>query len=274
MGKKQFSLIPLIVALEDIFLKQGVSHRFVGGVSHAGLLEAGYRVENIDISNKTIAYAATGDLHFQKHSGTTRDIDIVTFYPDEVRMKAVKKDIHEYLRLHYPEVSVTVENAFYNKTPQRIKSFLTTYVWKGGVPHLYHAPLMIDIPEASLEPWHVVIGTEATYTTRHPLADWYSYAMRSSSGVKPKDREKRDLLGVMCNRIIELGQAVGIDYRSEAYFAHWATFVTLLADDLSPDLRLKRTLARLYWESPFWRVFTDNTHPVGKLLLKGIHILR
>lgn len=274
MEKKQFSLIPLIVALESIFQKRGVSHRFVGGVSHAGLLEAGFHVEKIDIAKRTIEYTPTGNLHFQKHSGTTRDIDVVTFCPNSQVMKVVKDEVDTYIKYRYPQVSVTVENAFYDRTPHRLKSFLTAYVYKKDVPHLYHAPITVDIPEASLEPWLVKIGKDVAYTTRHPLADWYSYAMRSSSGVKPKDRVKRDLLGNMCNQIIELGLEHGVEYRSEGYFAHWATFVQRLAEDLSPDLRLKRTLTRLYWESPFWRIFTDNTHPVGKILLKGVHILR
>ncbi len=128
MEKKQFSLIPIIVALEGIFQRRGVSHRFVGGVSHAGLLEAGYRTETIDIAKRKIVYAPTGDLHFQKHSGTTRDIDVVTFCPDPQVMKVVRDEVDTYIKYHYPEVSLTVENAFYDKIPHRLKSFLTAFV--------------------------------------------------------------------------------------------------------------------------------------------------
>lgn len=264
----------VIRALEDYCTEHKLAHKFVGGVSYAGLLNP-HTTFDIDIKHRIVSLKKHNELTSTRHDQTIRDIDLIVFTPDKSKLLELKqfiKHLPENIKIKdFPHISV--EASIY-PSMGRMQTWLqfvtslqvdTDAEFGHGNIYLVFDQIREQISWKSLEDWQIKLENGLSYTVRHPLADYLAYHFRMPSGIKPKDEEKVKLMLPLVHRTLALGKKEGIDYESKEYYGSWMHFVKRL--ELAHGwTRTKADIMKWYWSS----IGTDLAHgkgPVGKFLL-------
>ncbi len=262
----------MIREIEDFCHKNAVDHRFVGGVSYGGLLNAKTRY-TIDIRNRTIRLTNHNPLVLLRADGTVRDIDIVFFTLESATITKLKRFIEKLKWDTRRKISFTPSISFEGPIPftgetisDKFLQYVTEIGVKNGTYYLVFDQVVQPISYASLEPWTLVLSDGLTFTTRNPIADYFAYQFRSPSGIKPKDVEKLKHLKKLADTVIRHGKKYHVDYRSTQYYKPWKEYIARLSRSTLPSVRSKRIITHWYWNTLGTR-FAHGRGLLGKLLL-------
>ena len=121
----------VINTLELFCNENGISHRFVGGVSFGGLLNE-KTTWKIDVKKQTVHLFNYNKLCSYRQDQTLRDIDIILFEKNKEKVKV----LHAFCKknnLYF----VTIENAFYNNKVNQLLQFVTAIeIDNNNIPYL------------------------------------------------------------------------------------------------------------------------------------------
>ncbi len=250
-------LYSTIQQIENYCNEYDIPHRFVGGVSYAGLLnpETTY---NLDLPAKTIQFSNHNPLELIRADGSVKDIDMIIFTPDEKKViglhtfvAGLRKQALEANDL-FPDVSI--EATIYPSlgTRNALLQFVTALEVDTnatfGDGNIYFAfdDLKQTISWKSLEGWTIYLQNGTHYTVRNPIADYLAYHFRSPSGLKPKDKEKVLRLKQLADEVMELGKEQGIEYDSKDYYQPWKRYTDRLTHRTGLT-GVKAVIMRVYW---------------------------
>lgn len=243
-------MLDIVLQIESFCLKNHIDHRFVGGVSFAGLLDKKTTWE-INIKKKTITLKNYKDLQLFREDGTIRDIDIITFCNDLSKMNAFKRYISILKKDNNSFPSISIESAVYDHGKKNlIPQFVTAIeIDKDNTPYFAFDNLKQKISWLSLEPWKIILSDKIAYTTRNPIADYFAYHLRLPSGIKPKDKTKLILFKKLVDDVLQKGKKEKINYLSDEYYSPWKKYIDTLRTSPKQSIRIKKTLLHLYWNT-------------------------
>lgn len=213
--------------IEDFCRRHRINHRFVGGVAYTGWLNS-KTSWTIDKKSKTLRFKNSNNLDARRNDGTRRDIDLIILNPSQ----KINKLMAEFIRSHPEFPPVSIEPVILEDTPQSIFPQFVTAIKKINNDYYFSFDEILEkISLKSLEPWKLKID-DLEITVRHPYADYLAYHFRVPSGVKPKDRQKVDLLKKI---------SLGLD---TSEFRSWEVYVQKLSSK-----KLKKFMTGIYWNS-------------------------
>jgi hypothetical protein len=260
----------IIRDIETYCNAHSIEHRFVGGVSYTGIVNAATKC-TIDIENRVISFKNHNKVEALRKDGTIRDIDLIVFTPSKQKIKELKTYI-KTLRAQAPDKQtfphISVEAAVYPSMGkiQTMFQFVTSILidkdgeWGTGNIYLIFDNVKQKIPWKSLEKWYIQLENGLRYTVRHPYADYLAYHFRMPSGLKPKDRVKVATIKNLIDETFMYGKQKGLDYRSSAYYASWVSYISNLQTS-GGWVKVKAAATRLYWDT----IGTDIAHGKGPL---------
>lgn len=265
----------IVCRIDKLCLDEGIVHRFVGGVAYSGLLTEKTSFK-IDVLKRTVQLKDHRKLPIFRDDGTVRDIDLITFCPEQDKIGILKKKLSEQaietgLGDKFPFVSV--ENAVFNDDKKHNKIFQFVYsifvegedFGKGRV-YLVYENIREEISWKSLEAWTIVLEDGKKYTVRNPYGDLLGYLVRTPIGFKPKDKEKLALMEPLVDQTIEQGRKLGIDYFGDEYYGPWLNFFQKMAT-AGGSVGLKREIIKTYWDV-FGTKLAHGKGPVAKVISK------
>lgn len=263
----------IVCQIEKLCQETWITHRFVGGVAYSGLLKDKTTFK-VDVAARTVYLKKHRELPVFRDDGTVRDIDLMTFCPDQEKIASLKRMISRQALISglgdkFPFVSV--ENAVFNDDKKHNKIFQFVYsvfidgedFGKGRV-YLVYEGIREEISWQSLEPWMVVLEDGRKYTVRNPYGDLLGYLIRTPIGFKPKDREKLALMEPLVDETIKLGKSQGIDYFGDGYYGPWLNFFQKMAT-AGGTVGLKREIIKTYWDI-FGTKLAHGKGPVAKVI--------
>ncbi|NTU47063.1 hypothetical protein HGA88_05545 [Candidatus Roizmanbacteria bacterium] len=272
MTQTQENLYTIIQQLEQYMNENDINHRFVGGVSYAGVFDEN-SVYSIDIHHARISFASHKPLSLLRADGTVKDIDIILFCTAPEKIKALNGYINSLRtqaeKEHKLFPLISIESAIYPNSGKRNKllQFVTAIEIDGtedfgqGSVALTFEDLSQRISWKTLEPWTIILDNGITYTVRNPIADHFAYFFRSPSGLKPKDEEKIVHLKKLAQEVVKKGKKANISYLSEDYYKPWERYTADLTHSTNPSTQTKAQLTRWYWQT----VGTTFAHGKGKI---------
>lgn len=251
-----------IKEIEDYCFKNGIQHRFVGGVSYGGLLNKDTTYE-IDIQKKIVDLKKHNALTDLRKDGTVRDIDIIVLEGNLKKVSALQDFIYTLqegiLKKYKVDLPISVEAAIFPEKGERnwLMQLVTaieveqSVVYGKGQLHLVFEDLKQPISWATMEAWKVRLENGVSYTTRNPLADFYAYSFRSPGGVKFKDINKLVFLKKMAHTMNAMGlnNNPKIDYNNSESYGSWKQYIHKLHDSSNVSIKLKSIFIRLYWNT-------------------------
>lgn len=236
-------------SIETYCKKNEIDHRFVGGVSFGGLLNE-HTTYDINQKQRIITLSHHNELQLFRSDGSTKDIDMILFCPDQGKLLAFKSFLLQLERDAWRQKQlfpiVSYENAIYPHHPQR--NVITQFVSALEVDQDNRVFLTFDdakqeISWESLHPWTVILADQdaTNLTVRNPIADFYAYHFRSPGGLKPKDEKKIIYLQKLTKELLHYFPEYDIMYEP------WRAFIKQLEKTKNGRIQLKIVITKLYW---------------------------
>lgn len=247
--EEEENYLGLLGAIRDRLDSYGFPYVFVGGVI-SSQIRPETQIGLVYPESRTFSlYNAIPPL-VKRENGSVRDVDIVALCPYQDYFGDARAD----LKRNFRGVPISIEGIRYPYWPERKK--LTQFVVgtdADGMGRLFLAfdDIKIEVDPETLAPWGLI--TEyGTIPVFNPVTHLFRYLVRVPSGLKPKDKEKRDLLSSVAWDFIDKTVPEEEVPNFFQQYDSWSQFLKRL---IGPDeeravwTSLKIWITRTYWNT-------------------------
>lgn len=212
----------------------GVEKYFVAG----GMAAEALRDEDtkFDIENRQIIAGVDLDLPSIRHDGTRRDLDILILTEYKGLLNEAKTEVEKLVKdkLEVSVFGISAHEQYASPRQQLVRNFTEflserTIDSHGAIRYVL-GPIEVVTNPASFEPWQLVLPDGEAMQVMHPVGQMLCYAMRSISGIRPKDRDK---LSEIADVLLDVPEFRDAAINGE--FKEWMEFIVLRDKLLGPE---------------------------------------